>query len=89
MIKRGLDLIRRFVPKKGEMYSNIIHEYFCGDQKITDEEVMDVLPDWISRRQYYREKKEAIRWRGYYFFEMVVPQERKKSILSFNDDLHK
>jgi len=50
---------------------------------------MDALPDWISRRQYYHEKKEAIRWMGYYFFEMVVLQVRKKSILSFYDDLHK
>lgn len=74
MIERGLDLIRRFVPKKGEMYSNIIREYFCSDIRRTDEEVMDVLPEWISRRQYYREKREAIRWMGYYFFEVVVSQ---------------
>ena len=77
MIERGLDLIRRFVPKKGEMYSNIIHEYFCGDTRRTDEEVIDILPEWISRRQYYREKREAIRWMGYYFFEVVLPSERE------------
>ncbi len=79
MIERGLDLIRRFVPKKGSLYSNIIREYFCGATRITDEEVMDVLPEWISRRQYYREKREAIRWMGYYFFEVVVPVVQKEN----------
>ena len=79
MIERGLDLIRRFVPKKGEIYSNIIYKYFCGVTRRTDEEVIDILPDWISRRQYYREKNEAIRWMGYHFFEVVVPQVKKGS----------
>lgn len=76
MIESGLDLIRRFVPRKGKLYSDIIHEYFCSNQRKTDEEVIDVLPEWISRRQYYREKREAIRWMGYYFFEIVVPIEK-------------
>lgn len=78
MIERGLNLIQRLVPKKGEIYSNIIREYFCGDTRRTDEEVIDILPEWISRRQYYREKREAIRWMGYYFFEVVVPVLRSQ-----------
>lgn len=76
MIERGIELIRCFNPKKGKVYGEIISRYFCSDTRNTDEEVMDMLSDWISRRQYYREKKEAIRWMGYYFFEVVVPQVR-------------
>ena len=80
MIERGLVLVRRFVPKKGKIYSDIIHEYFCGDTRRTDEEVIDILPEWISRRQYYREKREAIRWMGLFFFEVVIPRMRRDLI---------
>lgn len=74
MIEKGTELIRCFNPKKGKVYGEIIRKYFCSETKNTDEKVMDLLPGWISRRQYYRERKEAIRWLGYYFFEVLVPQ---------------
>ena len=75
MLARGLALVRYFVPKKGELYSDIIREYFCRNVRNTDEIIIEMLPD-ISRRQYYREKKRAIRLMGYYFYEIVVPQVR-------------
>lgn len=77
MLERGLALVRRFVPDKGEIYSIIIRNYFFSSCDVTDEDVMEKLPGMISRRQYYREKKEAIRMMGYYFFEMVIPQMRR------------
>ena len=77
MMERGLALVRKFVPDKGEIYSMIIRNYFFSSSDVTDEDVMDMLPGMISRRQYYREKKEAIRMMGYYFFEMVIPQMQK------------
>ena len=46
---------------------------------MTDEDVIEKLSGMISRRQYYREKKEAKRMIGYYFFEMVIPQMQKGS----------
>ena len=75
MLARGLALVRYFVPKKGELYSDIIREYFCRNVRNTDEIIIEMLPN-ISRRQYYREKKRAIRLMGYYFYEIVVPQVR-------------
>lgn len=74
MIEKSLALVRCLVPKKGNLYNSIIRGYFCNAEEKSDEEVIDMLPEYISRRQYYREKKEAIRWMGYYFYEVVVPQ---------------
>lgn len=78
MIERGIELIRCFNPKKGKIYGEIIRRYFCSEVGNTDEDVIDMLSEWIRRRQYYREKKEAIRWMGYYFFEVILPEMRKK-----------
>ena len=80
MIEKGIELIRCFNPKKGKIYGEIIRRYFCSDEGNTDEDVIDMLSEWISRRQYYREKKDAIRWMGYYFFEVVVPQMKNGSL---------
>lgn len=74
MLERGLVLVRNLVPDKGKIYSEILRGYFFGNSRNTDEKVMEKLPGEISRRQYYREKKEAIRMMGYYFFEVVIPQ---------------
>ena len=74
MLERGLMLVRNLVPIKGKIYIEILHEYFFGGSRNTDEKVMERIPGEISRRQYYREKKEAIRMLGYYFFEVVIPQ---------------
>lgn len=79
MIERGIYLIRCFNPKKGKIYGEIIRRYFCSDDGNTDEDVMDMMSEWVSRRQYYREKKEAIRWMGYCFFEVVVPGVKRGS----------
>ena len=81
MIENGIELVRCFNLKKGKVYGEIIRRYFCGNTVNTDEEVIDMLSNWISRRQYYREKKEAIRWMGYYFFEVVVPQVRLGGVM--------
>ena len=76
IIEKGIAFIRYFVPKKGDLYNAIIRGYFCSDNGISDEEVIDMLPEAISRRQYYREKKEAIRWMGFCFYEVVLPLVR-------------
>jgi len=76
MIEKGIELIRCFNPKKGKIYGEIIRRYFCSNVGNSVEDVMDMLSKWISRRQYYREKKEAIRWMGY-FFEVVIPEMKE------------
>ena len=65
-----------FVRKKGELYSTILRYYFCSNIRYSDEDVIELLSGGISRRQYDREKKEAIRFMGYYFYEIVAPQIR-------------
>lgn len=77
MMERGLVFVRRFVLDKREIYSMIIRSYFFSSSDVTDKDVMEKLPGMISRRQYYREKKETIRVMGYYFFEMVIPQMQR------------
>lgn len=77
LLERGLALVRNLVPIKGRIYSEIIRGYFFGNTGNTDEKVMEKIPGEISRRQYYREKKEAIRMMGYYFYEVVIPQIRR------------
>lgn len=84
MIDRCLALVRCFVPTKGNLYNNIIRGYFCSTEEKSDDEVIGMLPEFISRRQYYREKKEAIRWTGYYFFEVVVPEMKRRNF-KFSD----
>lgn len=78
LLERGLALVRNLVPIKGRIYSEIIRGYFFGNTGNTDEKVMEKIPGEISRRQYYREKKEAIRMMGYYFYEVVIPQIRRE-----------
>lgn len=78
LLERGLALVRNLVPIKGRIYSEIIRGYFFGNTGNTDEIVMEKIPGEISRRQYYREKKEAIRMMGYYFYEVVIPQIRRE-----------
>ena len=78
LLERGLALVRNLVPIKGRIYSEIIRGYFFGNTGNTDEKVMEKIPGEISRRQYYREKKEAVRMMGYYFYEVVIPQIRRE-----------
>jgi hypothetical protein len=78
LLERGLALVRNLVPIKGRIYSEIIRGYFFGNTGNTYEKVMEKIPGEISRRQYYREKKEAIRMIGYYFYEVVIPQIRRE-----------
>lgn len=79
LLERGLALVRNLVPIKGKMYSEILRGYFFSNKRCTDEKVMEEITGVISRRQYYREKKEAIRMMGYYFYEMVIPQIKRDS----------
>lgn len=79
LLERGLVLVRNLVPEKGRLYAEILRGYFFDNSRNTDEKVLDILPGEISRRQYYREKKAAIRIMGYYFFEVVIPQLHRES----------
>ena len=76
MMKRGLALVRKFIPYKVEIYCMIIQSYFFSNSDVTNEDVMEKLPGMNSRRQYYRKKKEAIRMMGY-FFVVEVPMLRR------------
>ena len=78
IMEKALVLVRHCAPKKGELYYEIVRECFCSNVRRTDECVMEMLPGWISRRQYYRDKKDAVRLMGYYFFEIVIPRVQKE-----------
>ncbi|MDD3186740.1 MAG: hypothetical protein PHD56_08565 [Anaerostipes sp.] len=75
MIHRALILMRYFTPK-GTLHSDILKSCYCGSEK---KEHFDVLAELgISRSLFYKEKKQALRLLGYFFYEIVVPQARNK-----------
>lgn len=51
MLERGLTLVRKFVPDKGEINSMMIRSYFFSSNDGADEDVMEKLPGMISRKQ--------------------------------------
>ena len=76
MVHRAMTLLKYFTPKCGEEYYEIIYTCFCRSRKHSDADVM--LELGMSRATFYRKKKEALRYLGYYFFDIVVPQSRSK-----------
>ena len=76
MVHRAMTLLKYFTPMCGEEYYEIIYTCFCRSRKHSDADVM--LELGMSRATFYRKKKEALRYLGYYFFDIVVPQSRSK-----------
>ena len=75
MIYRAMILVKYFHPK-GTLLMDIVHDAYCSHVEYRDVDVWQNLG--VSRTVYYREKKEAIRVMGYFFFRVVVPQAKSK-----------
>ena len=69
-------LVKYFTPNFGTEYYDVLYGCFCRHRKMTDMEIM--LELGMSRASFYRKKKVVLRYLGYYFFEIVVPQSANK-----------
>ena len=75
MVNRAMTLVKYFTPNFGTEYYDVLYGCFCRHRKMTDMEIM--LELGMSRASFYRKKKAALRYMGYYFFEIVVPQSAR------------
>ena len=75
MVYRGITLVKYYAPD-GVTLSEIIHFCFCSHYNKTDVEVQQELG--IGRTSFYKMKKQALRYLGFYFYEIVVPQAKNK-----------
>ena len=75
MIYRGMTLVKFYAPN-GVMLSEILHSCFCSHYNKTDVEVQQELG--IGRTSFYKMKKQALGYVGFYFYEIVVPQAKDK-----------
>ena len=75
MVYRGITLVKYYAPD-GVTLSEIIHSCFCSHYNKTDVEVQQELG--IGRTSFYKMKKQALRYLGFYFYEIVVPQAKNK-----------
>lgn len=77
MIYRGMTLVKYYAPD-GVVLSDILHSCFCSHYHKTDVEVQQELG--IGRTSFYKMKKRALKYMGFYFFEIVVPQAKNKRL---------
>ena len=75
MIYRGMTLVKFYAPN-GVMLSEILHSCFCSHYNKTDVEVQQELG--IGRTSFYKMKKQALGYLGFYFYEIVVSQAKDK-----------
>ena len=75
MIYRGRTLVKFYAPN-GVMLIEILHSCFCSHYNKTDVEVQQELG--IGRTSFYKMKKQALGYLGFYFYEIVVPQAKDK-----------
>ena len=75
MIYRGMTLVKFYAPN-GVMLSEILHSCFCSHYNKTDVEVQQELG--VGRTSFYKMKKQALGYLGFYFYEIVVPQAKDK-----------
>ena len=76
MVHRAMTLVQYFTPNFGEEYYDVLYGCYCRSRKAADVDIMIELG--MSRATFYRKKKAALRYLGYYFFEIVVPQSASK-----------
>ena len=70
-----MTLVKFYAPN-GVMLSEILHSCFCSHYNKTDVEVQQELG--IGRTSFYKMKKQALGYLGFYFYEIVVPQAKDK-----------
>ena len=83
MIYRGMTLVKFYAPN-GVMLSEILHSCFCSHYNKTDVEVQQELG--IGRTSFYKMKKQALGYLGFYFYEIVVPQAKDKRLAHHHND---
>ena len=66
MVNRAMTLVKYFTPNFGTEYYDVLYGCFCRHRKMTEMEIM--LELGMSRASFYRKKKAALRYLGYYFF---------------------
>lgn len=76
MVHRAMTLVKYFTPNFGEEYYDVLYGCYCRSRKAADVDIMIELG--MSRSTFYRKQKAALRYLGYYFFEIVVPQSANK-----------
>lgn len=76
MVPRAMTLVKYFTPNCGEEHYDVLYSCYCRSRKVADMDVM--LELGMSRATFYRKKKAALRYLGYYFFEIVVLQSANK-----------
>ena len=67
MVNRAMTLVKYFTPNFGTEYYDVLYGCFCRHRKMTDMEIM--LELGMSRASFYRKKKAALRYLGYYFLK--------------------
>ena len=77
MIHRGITLVKYYAPN-GVLLSAILYACFCRQNKNKDVEIQQELG--IGRTLFYKMKKQALEYMGFYFYEIVIPQARKMKI---------
>lgn len=76
MVHRAMLLVKFFTRDHGMEYYEVLYSCYCRAKKVPDIEIMDELG--MSRATFYRKKKAALRYLGYYFFEVVVNQSKSQ-----------
>ena len=75
LVYRAMVLMKYYAPKGPEM-SEIIHSCYCSSMDKTDMEVQMELG--YAKTRFYEMKKRAVKYMGYYFYEIVLPQAENK-----------
>lgn len=71
MVARARVLLKEYAPK-GTVLEEIIYRRYCSPLERSDMEVWEELG--MGRSDYYKKKKLAIQYMGFYFYEIVIPQ---------------
>ena len=74
MVPRAMTLVKYFTPNCGEEHYDVLYSCYCRSRKVADMDVM--LELGMSRATFYRKKKAALRYLGYYFFEIVCRSQQ-------------
>ena len=73
LIYRGITLVKFYAPN-GIVLEEILRLCFCCHYNKTDIEVQQELG--IGRTNFYKQKKLALKYLGFYFYEIVLPQAK-------------
>ena len=77
MIYRGMTLVKFYAPN-GVMLSEILHSCFCSHYNKTDVEVQQELG--IGRTSFYKMKKQALGYLGFFFMRSWYRRQRIKDL---------